>query len=139
MWRWFLKKARLEKRSKEELKAMEEGAKIFGESWIVRKKLSPATMLMLLDVAMYVGECFVRAHESLYWDYVKKPKREVRIHQPAVFGFPDGSFFAPIHMVHVQAVKLYDGEASDRDLYKVFCFWMKELTQSSATITDENQ
>ena len=65
VWRWFLKTARTEKTPKEELAWMQEGAKIFGESFVVRRVLTVATQFIVRDISMYIGECFRKESDAV--------------------------------------------------------------------------
>lgn len=140
VWRWFLGIARTEKTPQAYRAAMESGAKIFGESYIPRRVLSVISQFILHDIAMYVGECFVRNKDSLYWCYIPLEKEDICYNQPAVSRFrivteiplPKGETmtvegdadFHPIHMVGVQAARILHGAAKENDLYNIFMKWL---------------
>ena len=134
VWDWFMKTARMEDTPEEQLKIMREQALLFGESAIVKKVYTVATRFMMRDIAIYWGQCFLKASNKLYWDYVQKPKSEVRIHQPCIRGlianrnnkeYP--TYFAPIHMVEVQASGIYDGSITRTNLIDVFHSWTQYI------------
>lgn len=130
VWRWFLKSARLEKTPTEAIRQMEKAAEIFGESFVNRMQFTVATQYMLRDVGMYLGQSFVLNYPALTWTYYTKPKSDVYVNQPIISGFQmtyqgrQGSVsFAPLHMVNVQAAKVFDHVQDEQDLLKVFTYW----------------
>lgn len=134
VWQWFLSTARLEKTPKEEIEEMKKGSEIFGESYICRVRLSIASRYMLRDIAIYLGECFIRNSSVLEWSYDTRPKSDVYVNQPLIKGFivtyqgKNGSArFAPIHMANVQAAKLYDHTQTQNDLFNIFKFWYQRI------------
>ena len=54
------------------------------DSW----ELSAETITICNHVGAYVGECLVRQHDALVWDFVRAPKSDVYVHQPVVVGPP---------------------------------------------------
>lgn len=134
VWKWFINTARMEKTPKEELEKMQEAAKIFGESFINREQFTVATKFIMRDIGMYLGECYVLNYPNLYWTYKTKPKSSVTVNQPLIAGFrasymgKEGDiFFPPIHMVGVQAAKIYDQSQNVQDLYDIFVKWAKSI------------
>lgn len=132
VWRWFLKFARVEETPRENIEQMEKASEIFGESFINRVQFTVATQYMLHDVGMYLGECFVRNYTALEWTYYTKPKSDVYVNQPTISGFQmtyqgkQGAVsFAPLHMVKVQAAKLFDHTHNDQDVLSIFTYWRK--------------
>jgi len=130
VWNWFLNTARTEKTPKEQFETMQEMAKVFGETFVSKRVLTVATEFIVRDIAIYVGECYVQTYPSLHWSLKTKPKNDIAINQPVISGFCASNngmtkelFFAPIHMVGVQASKLLSARADAADLYNVFCFW----------------
>lgn len=132
IWKWFLQTARVEDTPEDIIEGMQEQAKIFGPSFINYKQLTPVTHFIIRDIAMYIGECFIRNYPELYWSYRPRPKSSVTVNQPVVEGwlvefngkhYP-GSFPA-IHMVEVQASKILRGEQKETDLYHLFLYWKK--------------
>ena len=130
VWRWFLGLARMQKTPKEELAKMEEAAKIFGQSFINKTQFTVATLYMLLDIGMYLGQCFVKNYPVLTWTYYTKPKTDVYVNQPVISGFQvtyqgkQGPIsFPPLHMASVQAGKVFTHKQNEQDLFKVFEYW----------------
>ena len=127
IWRWFLQTARIEKTPKEELEIMRKQFGHLGESFINKEKLSVSTEFILQDIGMYFGEMFVRNYNSIQWSYRTKPKRYIFVNQPILIGFVDTNYdppfhdrFAPVHMVGVQAMNMFDKTQNEKDLYNLF-------------------
>jgi hypothetical protein len=134
VWKWFLRTARTEDTPDDLLAQMKEKAKIFGSSYINYQQLTPVTHFILRDIAMYVGECYIRNYPCLYWSYRPKPKSSITVNQPVVAGMiSEGSggskpmFFAVIHMVGVQGGKILMGTQKESDLYNVFLIWKQYI------------
>lgn len=136
VWKWFLRTARLEKTPDYLMEQMKERAKIFGPSCIHEEVLTTVTHFILRDIAMYIGECYVRNYPSLYWSYLTKPKSSITVNQPVVAGMiAEGNgerkpmFFEAIHIVGVQAGKILLGTQKESDLYNVFSFWKQYIPE----------
>lgn len=138
VWRWFLKTAKMEKTPQEELDKMKEGAKIFGESFINWEQFTVTTKLIMRDIGIYVGQCFILNYSNLSWSYKTKPKTSVTVNQPIIAGFRAAYmgnvgdvFFAPFHMTEVQAANLYDNTQTEADLYNIFMKWVALIPKNS--------
>lgn len=129
-WKWFLKIARIEKTPKNEIKEMKEKYAQFGESWISYTRFSVVTEYIIRDVGIYLGETFCRNMKKVYWGYKVKPKRDIRVNRPILFGFLDTRYnppfsmeLDPIRSVRGLALHLLDHEADVLDLKKLYCKW----------------
>lgn len=134
VWRWFIKTARIEKTPQEEVEQMEKAAVIFGESYVNRTQFTVATQYILRDVAMYLGQCYVKNYKVLTWSYRTKPKSDVYLNQPLVSGFQsvyEGKCkplsFPPLHMARVQAAKIFKSTQSSYDLHDIFEYWCQYI------------
>ena len=134
VWRWFLKTARMERTPKAMLAGMKQRAGALGDFAAPKKILTVATHFIMYDIAMYVGQCFVLNHPNLKWCYWPQPQDSVTVNQPAIARFHvvvESSFgtmesesnFYPVHMVGIQAAKLYRKAQTENDLYDVFVQW----------------
>ncbi|MBP5254750.1 MAG: hypothetical protein J6Z23_05135 [Lachnospiraceae bacterium] len=130
LWRWFLKTARTEKTPKEILEEMIKGSAIFGDSYINKEVLSVTTHMIILDIALYIGECFIHNDPHLQWTYRTTPKNSVTVNQPVITGMivsfaglQGPADFAPIHMVGVQASKILGKTAEEEDLIQLYHLW----------------
>ena len=137
IWRWFLKVARLEDTPREILDTMIEGSKIFGDSYISRKVLSVTTHMIVIDIALYTGECYIRNYPHLCWTYRTAPRDSITINQPVISGMISTYKgknrpidFAPIHMVGVQASGILDNSANEEDLINMYQCWEKYAVKS---------
>ena len=134
VWRWFLQVARIEKTPQEELEKMEEASKVFGDSFINWEQFTISTRFIMRDIGMYVGQCYVLKYPQLHWHYYTKPKNDIMVKQPLIAGFrardkekESDVFFQPIHMVEVQAAKLFSKAQKETDLYDIFIKWMEYI------------
>lgn len=132
LWRWFLHTARIEKTPKDEVAEMEKRFGHLGESFINREQFTVATRYILRDIGIYLGEVFTKNYNSITWNYYTKPKRDMYVNQPQLFGFIDTEYdppfkptFQPIHMTEVQAANLFDKTHKETDLYDIFMKWVK--------------
>lgn len=136
VWKWFLHTARMEKTPKEELEKMQEGAKIFGDSFINWEQFTVATKFIMRDIGMYVGQCYVLNYKKLYWHYRTKPKNEVNANQPIIAGFrvkimnnEGDAVLNPISVVEGQAANFYEKTQDVEDLYKFYTKWAKYIPE----------
>ena len=136
LWAWFLRNAEIEVTPKEQLEALR---KQLEESHIPMvdtvlkghtKQFTLETECMIRDIGMYWGEIFVKSHPSVYWSYYTKPKNDLFVNRPLLLGFPNEIFpqkkgmpFEPVHMAHVRACRLLDGEATKKDLLEIHNVW----------------
>ena len=56
---------------------------------MLEKRWAPTvgTADLATKLGIYVGEVFIRNDSDLYWDYVKKPKKDNSFNEPVVYGF----------------------------------------------------
>ena len=87
IWKWFLSTARLEKMPEEELIKMREGAKIFGDSYITKKRLTVATHFIIRDIGIFLGEMWIHNYPQLYWTYSTQTKDSICANKPIIAGF----------------------------------------------------
>ena len=136
IWRWFLKTARIEKTPKEELIKMEEGAKIFGESFINLEQFTVATQFIMKDIGMYIGQSYVLNYPKLHWHYYTKPKNEINAKQPIIAGFyfkdqytEGDAIVNPMNFVDGAAANIYDKTQKETDIYDFYMQWVQWIPQ----------
>ena len=133
VWRWFLKIAEIEPVPKAIVDAQREKFAKLGESFLTKEQFSVRTEYILRAIAMLISAVFTTNYPALYWDVIRKPKRDVNYLQPVLCGFVNTQFgkpfhdtFPPDHMVGVQAAKCLDRtekRATERDLLIVYRYW----------------
>lgn len=138
LWRWFLQIAELVPLTPEARKKME--ISLAGQmaghpqnvmadivaDMIPERVLSTKTEEIIRDIAMYVGDGFIRLSPKLYWELFRKSKMDIGYGQAVINGLtPPGIIpgrtlsMEPIGIVRVQALRLVDGYAKEDDLYGV--------------------
>ena len=134
IWKWFLSTARLEKMPEEELIKMREGAKIFGDSYITKKRLTVTTHFIIRDIGMFLGEMWIHNYPQLYWTYSTQTKDSICANKPIIAGFQmtigsviGDMFFEPIHMVYIQAARLITNTANEFDLFNLYQKWISNI------------
>lgn len=141
LWAWFLRNAEIEVTPKEQLeflrKQLEESKNPLTDV-ILRehaKQFSLKTECMIRDIGMYWGEIFVKNYPTVYWSYYTKPRNDLFVNRPVLLGFPNEIFpekrgmpFEPVHMVHVRACRLLDGDAAKRDLLDIHDIWESKFS-----------
>lgn len=145
LWKWFLRRAKVVSHEKPR---PHERVKIISRDRIGGKpveiidafdhKFDVKTEMMIRDIGMYVGRTFIKKYPGrVSWAVVTKPKNYLHVNKPLLQGFVrthslvNGSLldkpfcpdFEPIHMVGVQAAKLFDGDAREDDLMKLCHMW----------------
>lgn len=140
LWDWFIDIAEIEKTPSKNIKKLRKDLKGLPDSFVehvVRENEDRFTLLteyIIRDIGMYMGEVLVKTSDQLSWSYFTKPKNLMHVNTPLLKGFIDDSFdppfpltFEPIHMVGVQASKIFDKEASKMDLFNLFQLWNKYI------------
>ena len=138
IWRWFLKIAEIEQTPRikiNEIKRQLKGhPKEIVEAVLKEqsKQFSLETEYILRDIAMYLGEVFVKNNLSISWGYHTDVNADSFANKPLLVGFEDRNFdppfkarFEPVAMIHVQASNIWDNTQSDNDLKSLFEKWQR--------------
>ena len=136
VWRWFLANVKTVKTPPMVLRRIRnlysDRPKEIADRMVdaSRERFSSGTELMIRDIAMYLSEVFLKNDPSVYWTYYDKPKTDFFVNKPVLGGFADTAyeppfkmFFEPVHMVGVQAAKVWDNSADENDLLKLYELW----------------
>ena len=95
LWSWFLKHAEIEYTPQERLNELEEELKltrnplrgiILAEN---AQQFTLETEYIMHDIAMYLGEVFVKNHPSVFWGFYTTPKSDSFVNCPVLLGFPN--------------------------------------------------
>lgn len=86
--------------------------------------LSDETKSLCVDIGMYLGMCFIKQHQGVFWKLLTKPKNAYYFQEPVVF-ISKKNFFNPIGFVEVCCLKFIRNEAESTCLVEVFesNFW----------------
>ena len=123
LWEWFLRHATLQETSEMERAFMQAQFGYLGENWVLKKRLSDFSELVLRDIGMFLGDSWVKHYPSLRWELITKPKKYVNINKPHVVGFSSQDIFEPIHMARIQATNILDNSQHLQDLYDMIAYW----------------
>jgi hypothetical protein len=81
-----------------------------------------------------MGQVFVYNNSKIHWSYYEKPKTDFFVNIPLLLGFEDSNFtppfpveFEPIHMVGVQAAKIWGKTQKSEDLFHLYQQWTKMI------------
>ena len=143
IWKWFIKHAKIEtsptKRMCESQRQVQfqYPSDMFNAVMRMRsRQFTLETEYILRDVAMYFGEYWVQKHPQLHWGIINTDPELTNFNMPCIHGFVDCSFdspymadFEPIHMVHVCASKLLEGQAKPDDLYNLYITWKRMVNE----------
>lgn len=132
LWKWFLRRAKTEPVLQSETEAER---KRFRNSILKsEQQLTLETEYILRDIGMYLGETFRKNNPTIYWTYYTKPRRDFFVNHPLLKGFIDRTFdkpfeasFEPIHMAHVQAVKIMKKTSRETDLLNIYNIWAQKI------------
>ena len=140
IWNWFLKNAKIEvtPRSKmnDEKNRLKGYSKEIAEAVLAEqsKQFSLETEYIMRDIAMYLGEVFVKNNPSISWGYHMNVKVNSFANMPLLVGFEDRNFdppfeanMEPIHMVHVQACNIFDNSQNEKDLKNLYEIWQRMI------------
>ncbi|MCR2803636.1 hypothetical protein [Paenibacillus soyae] len=125
LWEWFLKQIEWSPKPKEVFDAEYEKANGFIKRKMLSRKvyqyeLSTGSLAIGMDIAMYLGEVFVRNHEALSWGY-SIAERFADRNQPIIVGFPHDYSMNPRDNVHGLMIKALEDEAHGGDeLFKTY-------------------
>lgn len=128
LWKWFLHRAKTEPSAQSKIDAKR---KHFLKCILKSdQQLTLETEYILRDIGMYLGETFRNNIPNIYWTYYTKPRRDFFVNHPLLKGFVDRTCdktfeasFEPIHMAHVQAVKIMKNASTETDLLNIYNIW----------------
>ncbi len=131
LWKWFLRRAKTEPVVQAESEV--ERKRFLNSILKSEQQLTLETEYILRDIGMYLGETFRKNNPNVYWTYYTKPRRDFFVNHPLLKGFVDRTFdkpfeasFEPIHMAHVQAVKIMKKASKETDLLNIYNIWAKK-------------
>lgn len=131
LWKWFRRRAKTEQVVHGEAEKKE---KQLIASRKIERQLTLETEYILRDIGMYLGETFRKNIPQIYWSYYTKPRRDFFVNRPLLKGFidrtaghPFEAVFEPIHMVHIQAVKIMKNTSKDADLLNIYNVWANKV------------
>jgi hypothetical protein len=88
LWEWFLRQIDGLSKHPDEVKQLYGSSdNLFLKDFAGHEKLETLVMSICTDIAIYVGEVFVRNHEQVKWGFVTKPKVMDYANKPALTGF----------------------------------------------------
>lgn len=132
LWKWFLRRAKTESILQSETEAKRK--QFLNSVFKSEQQLTLETEYILRDIGMYLGETFRKNNPTIYWTYYTKPRRDFFVNQPLLKGFVDRTFdktfeasFEPIHMAHVQAVKIMKKTSKETDLLNIYNIWAQKI------------
>lgn len=132
LWKWFLRRAKTEPVVQSETEA--ERKRFLNSILKSEQQLTLETEYILRDIGMYLGETFRKNNPNIYWTYYTKPRRDFFVNHPLLKGFVDRTFdkpfeasFEPIHMAHVQAVKIMKKTSKETDLLNIYNIWAQKI------------
>lgn len=132
LWRWFLRRAKTEPIIQSKSGTGEKG--LLNRARKRERQLTLETEYILRDIGMYFSETFRKNNPNIYWTYYTKPRRDFFVNHPLLKGFVDRTFdkpfeasFEPIHMAHVQAVKIMKKTAKETDLLNIYNIWVQKF------------
>jgi hypothetical protein len=82
------------------------------------------TQSFCVDTGIYMGESLRQQAPQLFWDYVRKPRSDVDLHQPVIRGFSVGIHLNPIRSVLVCASLSLEGESAAENLSQIMRRWL---------------
>lgn len=128
LWNWYITKISIVSKSEDELSKELDNIK---EEWIresiIRnssEKISAQTAAICLDVGIYFGETLIHNHNSLYWGYYTKPKRDIFVNRPVIQGFKSNMRFNPAVVVfNLTWQYWWSDKEKYRTLYDMYLNW----------------
>lgn len=117
---WFAEHVGTQKPSQKLLEKLKDRSPLLPTTvdWV----LSDTTMSLTTDVAIYLGEVFIKNHSGLTWDLFTRGKLNVDYHQPVLTGFT-GSHCNPQRLTLSIAVGLVKKSYSSQVLREVYETW----------------
>ena len=124
---WFAGQIETRPRTKEEIDDFNAKAPFPIE--ISDSELTNRTFSLAMDIAMYLGQVFLKNHPSLKWDQPLGGKRNIDYGQPVLAGFWDGKVpFNPVGMVVTFAYGLKRQSRTGGGLREIYERWSNNIT-----------
>ena len=129
IFEWFLNRAVIMKRSREDIKSQKESLPDFLKGQpgnITTHTLSPESLSLLYSIGVYMGECFVKHDQRLKWG-IGPGTKVVGANEPVILGFKKNIPFIPFWLMETIAVKVSENRGIVTGLYDLFHSKLKEL------------
>lgn len=125
VWNAFKPHIETVTKSEEQRRKEMEGA----PEWVIESDLkdrrfpSPETLLVAMDLAMYLGETLVRNFPGLHWGFVTKPKSYVSVNRPVILGLKQNLAIDPFTKIHVMCLDIVRPSQDERGLREMVDVW----------------
>lgn len=126
LWRWAMGQFGKREHTAEELEHIMSLPDWFRQEQMARKRLSEGSLVLIIDIAYYFAEVFIRNHPGVHWIINRtKVKRLYGGNQPVLAGFTPP--MDPRNLVKVAALKTLDGRAGEEELFVIHNIWTENL------------
>jgi hypothetical protein len=123
---WFAKKIELRPKGQEEIEREKEKLPEWVHYQIGDTALTPKTTSLIIDIAFYFSQVFLRNHPQITWEIHKGGKSNINYNQSVLTGFGK-THLNPIRILDVATGDLRSGD-TDR-LYELYTIWRKHLIE----------
>lgn len=125
VWNYFKSHIETVIKSEEDMRKEMEGA----PEWVIESELkdrrfpSTETLIVAMDLGMYLGETLVRNFPVLYWGFIIKPKNHVSVNRPVILGLKHKMDIDPWSVIHVMCLHVVRESHDQRGLREMVDVW----------------
>ncbi len=124
LWRWAAKRLRRREYSEAELMHIKSLPDWFEQYHLANKPLSEETLILLNDIAYYLGEVLIHTLPNVYWQVCRTDiERYCDENQPVLTGFMDP--VNPRGAVKTAALRTLEGTSPDQALLETYGRWLR--------------
>lgn len=129
---WFAKKIELRPKGQDEIEREKEKLPEWVHYQIGDTALTAKTTSLIIDIAFYFSQVFLRNHPQITWKIHKGGKLNIDYNQPVLTGFGK-THLNPIRIVDVAAGGILSGQHRTDRLYELYTIWRKHLEEPEKT------
>lgn len=128
LWDWFQDHIEWEEKTQQEIEEELQTRPEWMKCHILENtvRISVSTLILAVDISVYLGETIVQNNPSIHWGYLMGPKKLDGVKRPRLMGFQGDMTMFPYSQVEVSIWKSRD--MKDRlQLYNIYNKKVKEV------------
>ena len=123
---WFSRMIRTRPKSDEEIEKERAGLPASLHYQIDDREFTENTYSLILDIALYFSQVFLRNHPQIAWEICKSGSMNVDYNQPVLTGFGK-KHLNPVRIIDVAAGGMHSGKHSGHRLFELYEIWKRYL------------
>lgn len=123
LWEWFETEVIFVPRDIEEIEKQKEESPEWFREYVPETEFSAYTLSLILDIAYYFADVFIKFNPDVHWGYFTKPKNRASVNSPVLLGFKNDMDLDPRLIVSNCAYPSQNGW-NKNELFDVYNVWV---------------